>query len=344
MEGSQSISSDKQDILNFIEQLLINNEKIILVLDFDQTISLDGLSKGEDPRDSQIDPVVKDALIRIKKSEVDVAILSARSGQKIVEIIQIPDTIIVGTLGWETYTLGVSFVSEHFLAFKDQITKILKHIRESFSKKKWVGSEIEIEIDLGKDGKIILERKAVSNLYPEGIMHNYNLNMVNPEKRADLVDLLSKYYFEVIDSLKETPEFINELKRKCGLIPDDHSPEKEGWYSFQIGPISQQAKAHGLIQLMREPNDPKRESYFKNLPGGFTHLIYFGDSNFDIAAMQAGHNEESLTKGYIDLTGVLIEEGEEAVKKELADFKIRGVSANAQLLDEIAALVDKYHP
>lgn len=349
----------EKEVLQRFEQALKEGKQILLATDFDKTISQDGLSKGEDPRDSQVNPQIQASLQALQKAGVDIAVISARSARKIAEIVTIPGLAIVGTLGWETFhadeqnpTKGVSEIHESFTPYREQLTSVLGEVRKRFLSEDLgvdtkAEDEIELEYKTPSGQTIVLERKGVNDQYSEGIYHSYNFNQVSVAERVALVSQLRQHYQEVYRNLAEryppdNPEnetFLQSFQQMSGIVPKDNTPEMEGRYSFDIGPLSQQTKSHAIIEFMRQPDDPKRDAYFSHLPGGYETIFYAGDDNVqDGKAFHAGRLAQRLTQGRRDSVGVWVNQGDVYQPKEVSEYQVMGVAGNAALLGKMTEI------
>lgn len=340
----------------YIEEWL-SGKKTALAFDFDRTLSRNGQSQGQNPKDSFVDHLALDSLKRLRSKGMPIVIISGRSGRKIAELFQIPKLYIVGTLGWETFTTykdrpteDLSSISDKFTPYQCDITRVLKEVRfrlfNDFNISPDLNDEIELELPTNSGGVIYLERSGVNPLYPEGIMHTWNLNRVIPDERDIFVKKLQQYYQTILENLDSSDAlYVTELQRRCGLIPPDKLAQEAGRYSAKIGPISQISKVHAIIQLLRNPNSPqkKRDSCFNNIPFGFDTIIYAGDHPIqDGKVFEAGRKASLLTRGQKRLFSIWVKHQDLVTSgAKISDITVEGVSGNASLLDQMATFVEK---
>lgn len=365
--SSEVAASAETRVLNNFEEMLKGGKKILFATDFDNTISQDGPSKGEDPRDSVIDPRIKKALIQLQEADIDLAIISARSARKIAQIAQIPGLQVIGTMGWETFksskdnpSRGVSVIHESFSPFEKPLTEILEEVRHRFVRddlKQEIpphdseSDAIEMEYLSKTGGKVVLERKGVNEAYPEGIYHTYNFNQVDKTERAEFAAHLEQYYIEAFDKAleKHTPSENGDLYRlrlmqKWGIMPNSKSPLDNGRYSSEIGPRAQRAKTGAIIQFMRRPNSTRRHLYFESMEGGYESIIYSGDHIdqdglvFDV--MDRVGKAKYVKGGTLQSIHLWINSDESATRPN--SERIHGVSGNARIVEQMATLATAY--
>lgn len=346
-------------ILEGVVVMLTQKDDFDVAADFDQNISRGGQSKGLDPRDSYIDPIARQAFVDMHEAGKDGAIISSRGARDVARIIDVPGISIIGTLGWETFvadendpTRGVSHIHPRFRPYQTQITGILGDIRQRFFVEQLgmapeVEDEPNVELPTPDGGVIILQRKGFNGEYPEGINLTWALNLVHPDARDQYKEALARYYQEAYDlhtqGLDEAGKA--KLKELSGLmIRAGTTNEGLPTLDVEIRPVSQGAKAIAMLQLMREPGDPKRLESFQHMPYHAT-WIYSGDhAQQDGPVMRAGHTAYSLSNGKRGVIGVWAKpqhEGYHNVRG--ADVVVTGVTGNAELLRDIATLVTQYH-
>lgn len=344
--------AEKEEFLRSLDALVLGGKDVGVAADFDQNISKIGASGGMDPRDVQVDPGARQSLIAIRDSGRDVVIISSRGARDIARIVDIPGVAIVGSQGWETFiadannpTEGKSLIHRQFDPFSTQITGILGEVRSHLSHELGLPSEVGEEPNLElptTDGKIILQRKGYNDQYPEGISLTWNLNQIAPEKRQKYIDLLKKYYEEAFDKYSNLPGVDKEkLASLCG---EDILSENDGkLLSFQIKPTYQASKSKALIQLMREPGDPKRPENFRHMPY-HPYWIYSGDNaQQDVPVMRAGHSASAFSLQKRGLLGVWSKpDSEEYTQPRGVDVTVSGVAGNAAILGEIAQVFQRY--
>lgn len=344
--------SSRQRFIDNVETLLKNGGDVGVAADFDQNISRGGLSKGLDPRDREIDPVVRQAFMDMREAGKDVVIISSRGAKDVARILNIPGIVVVGTLGWETLDAkGVSHIHPRFRTFQPQITGILKDIRERFFSEQLhmstaIVNEPSNELATPEGGKIILQRKGYNDEYPEGINSTWALNLVDEGARDKYQDALKQYYSEAFakysGSMNESDRA--KLQEMCGLmIRVGKTAEGLPTLDVEIRPTSQGAKANAMLQLMRENVDPKRQEHFKDMPY-HPFWIYSGDHAVqDSAPMRAGHTASYLTRNKRGVLGVWSKPPHEEERPVRGvDVVVDGVSGNAQLMKETAAIITRY--
>lgn len=344
------VSGEAQILTNF-EKMLESGKKILFATDFDKTISMDGPSKGEDPRDSMVDPNIRESMLKLQEAGIDLAVISARSARKIAQIMHIPGLQVVGTMGWETFhsdrnnpTDGTSLIHESFDKYQKPLTDILQEAREKFLAEDLhvetedMSEAVELEYGTPQGGKVVLERKGVNLDYPEGILHTYNFNQVQPNERAVYSQHLKQYYEEAFEKAAEGHDdaYRLELMKKCGLLKWPCPPTDPGRFSVEIGPIAQRAKTGPIIQFMRDPSDVKRNRYFQGMKGEYAGIIYAGDHEVQDGRVFDATARVSRRTGELDAISLWIHTGETAERKNSA--RVHGVSENARIIEQMATI------
>ncbi len=345
-------TSPRQLFLSSVENLLRTGADFGIAADFDQNISRVGSSNGLDPRDSYIDPIVRQAFMDMQTAGKDVVIISSRGARDIARIVDIPGIGIVGTLGWETLdTKGASHIHPRFHLFQPQITGILQEVRERFFEEQLhrsteIADEPNTELETPEGGRIILQRKGYNPEYPEGINSTWALNLVSLEARENYQQALKQYYQEAFNKYANTFDKADrtKLKEMCGLmIRAGKTTDGLPTLDVEIRPTSQGAKAKAMIQLMREPIDPKRQVHFKDMPY-HNFWIYSGDHpKQDGPPMRAGHTAYKFTRGKRGVLGIWSKpahEQEQPIRG--VDVVVDSVSGNAELMKDAAALITRY--
>lgn len=338
-----SIESEKQaEVINKLEAIVESSENLAIVTDLDGTV----LPFAKDPRDCKINPVARESLERMKEKGVPIIVMTGRSGQDDAKMIGIPGAIIIGTAGWEVFRDGVSHVHEKFESHSEDIARLISSVRLAVYESIGIDhgevdqTELTNSFESG-DGTVVMERKAVNEMHPEGISCIFNLNQVGPEKRQAMIDSARKAFEESISE---------DLKSMFVFEPDESFDVSSDNCSITISPYGGEGKEKSLIQLLRSDEDVhgvtgerKRRQYFEGTPGGFDGVVFFGDSNQDAKALRAAHL--SATMAGRNSLGVLIvkvgEESTQEIASKNADASVDGIDGNASLLSKFASIVEE---
>ncbi len=346
----------KNHFLRAFETLQQENADFGIAADYDQNISREGKSQGLDPTYSYIDPVARQAFHDMRDAGKDVVIISSRGARDIARIVDVPGISIVGSLGWETFVTdkndsarGISHIHPLYKPYQSQITSILGDVRKKFLEQELgiAPAEIETEPNLkfttADGGIVVVQRKGFNPEYPEGINLTWNLNQVSANARARYRMALEKHYR---DAFAKYSEGLNEnesarLKELCSIIFREGKTSNDvSTFDVEVRPISQGAKAKAIIQLMRDPTDPKRLECFQHM-SYHSIWIYSGDqAQQDGPPMRAGHTAYALTHGKRGVIGVWSKPLDEPYRDiRGVDITVAGVAGNIALLADMAKLL-----
>lgn len=363
-EPSALPEMNQEQFLGNVEALLQQGVRIGVAADFDGNISVEGSTGGLDPRESSVDPRIRQAFQSIIESGHDVIIISSRGAQDVATRVGLESTTsrgtfsAVGTLGWETRDPeGKSHIHEQFAPYKDHITTILRSVREQFIRNNVEPDQQEAVLAMAMEpnmviptpfGEVILQPKGYTNEegYPEGINHTWALNMVPPEQQAQFAEALTQYYEDAFANVASaallTSEQRHKLDQLCGFVKREGvSMNGKPLLDIEIRPRSQGAKAHAGLQLLRSDG---REQYMTNMPRNQI-LIYSGDHiDQDWPVGRAGHLADRLTHGQAGIINVWTRQHQEEPGNDTRgiDIVVDGVNGNAQLLTRLAELFARY--
>lgn len=339
-----------QTVLNFFTEIVRSGAQVRTAVDLDQTV----VPYHKDPRACKIDPTCHDALLRISQHGSPI-IITGRDGWRAQQLVDIPNAVIIGTYGFEARVGNQSYIYEKLAPYADTLTMGFSRFRELFLQNMGITLDREIErefeIPIPEGGSIVVERKAVDGIFldetgkplpqqlTEGLAHVYNCNSVDPKARIRIKTAMEKAYGDIIHDMlqKGVPEQLFYLS------PQRHSPDQPGDWGADIGPQFGNSKAHVLLQLLREPSDPKRERYLSRVPGFARAILYVGDSNPDAPGFQAGRLAERFTKGKRQAMGVWVmpknPDSQDRAKRQCT-VAVNGIAENGQMLTKIADLLN----
>lgn len=342
-DPSEGVLTEGESLSRF-ESMLDQAETLAFITDLDGTV----LPFAANPMDCRIDPKAHTALQRIEKSGISIFVMTGRSGADGAKMIDMPSAVIVGTSGWEVYQNGVSRVHERFDPYAAELKTLLQKIRETVVAKmglepnQFITEEITNELS-SEAGPIVLERKAVNDIYPEGLSQTYNLNRFDPARWDELMESSQSVFdSEASDQLKEIFKFDGSVDREKGTA------------GFSIAPFSGEGKERSLLQVLRSDQDedfttgqPKRQKYFRGLPGGFDGAVYFGDSDQDARALRAAHLTALLAGRHS--AGVVVFKTEtngagQTRALKAADVSVDDIQGNAELLTKLADICEQKRP
>lgn len=345
---SQITKLDPAKLFETAKAVLDRGEVIVVINDLDLTVSTGGITGEDDPRKTAIYPDSAKALRQIGNAGHKIGFISNRAGSQIGRMTQDSDIkhpSIIGTYGFETYSTDThkSIIDDRFLPYAKDITKLL-NIIESFvltytdnDKLTISGPESAIPFE---SEEIILERKGICELFPNGLAALYNLNLIKPHKRAELVEAIEGKYKEEISQIMKTHHLLaTALTRIWGINPDVNKPSIPGRYTLKFEPLLKQSKAYGMVNLLNNIR--------KNLPEkqriGF--ITYAGDSDQDAYAMKAlkqivkFHNEDYIAHTPIHAFNIWVKPDhiEKDARRE-ADIIAEGVEGYAEILTELTKI------
>ncbi len=341
--------TQRQQYVDTIQRFVATKTDFGIAADYDHNISKPGPSRELDPRDSTVNPDIRQAFSDMIQAGKEVVIISSRGARDIARIVNVPGVSIVGSLGWETLDAdGISHIHPRFKPFEPQITGILKDVRERFFTKQLgiptdIVNEPNTELTTPDGGTVILQRKGYNEEYPEGINATYSLNLVSEEARETYKKTLEQYYNEAFAKYAHPLNKADKarLKEMCDFkLYPGKTADGLPTLDVEIRPTSQGAKANALMQLMREPHDPKRQAHFAGMPH-HQFWIYSGDHDVqDSAAMRAGHTAHQLTKGKRGVVGIWTKPShQEAKEVRGVDIVVNSVAGNAELMQKTAAII-----
>lgn len=339
----------REQYLERVRTLVQNHASLGIAADYDHNISKQGPSHGRDPRDSTVNPDIHQAFSDMIQAGTDVVIVSSRGARDIARIVNIPGISIVGSLGWETLDRnGESHIHPRFKPFEPQITGILQEVRERFFAEQLgrspdIVDEPNTELATPSGDTIILQRKGYNSEYPEGINATWSLSLLPEEKRATYKTALERYYVEAFN--KFTADWNKSdkatLREMCNfMLQQGKTADGIPTLDVEIRPASQGAKAKAIVQLMREPDDPKRQEHFMAMPS-HAYWIYSGDHDVqDSAPMRAGRTAHKLSQGKRDVIGIWSKPSHQEEKEVRGvDVIVNSVAGNAALMKETAAII-----
>ncbi len=336
-----------QELLQQIKNDYTEKKRIALLTDFDYTISL----PQSDPRACIMDVTCQEALKKLLHAGIHVGIISARTAAKIREINSaIINISIVGSSGWETYKIddhGNIFAHIHpdFYKIRKQLTELLQTVRKNlyaFADSNPVLPQGTFESVLStKDGDIIIERNGVHADFPEGIIHTYNLNNIDPSIRTEYVKNISNSYQNtmqrVMISLDQT---VLTTFVKMTSLHISNKPNQEGKLSVHISPHIAHGKSNAIKQYFYEPSSPERDLLFKGIPGGFDTIIYSGDSNEDGFAFATGKEKAKVSpKGQKFYSIWVKPDTPQPIAESNADISFDNVAKYGSFLNSLAELL-----
>jgi len=328
--------------LEKVETLLKKGGDVAVAADFDENISRPGPSNGRDPRDSQVDPIMRQAMRDVLDTGRDVVIVSSRGARDVARIAGLPGLSVVGTLGWETLDKeGNSHIHPQFRPFKRQITGILREVRERFlrehlHRKRAFIAKPNTELVAADGGVIILQSKGYNEEYPEGINATWALSMLDDEVKQTYRNALEQYYNEAFTNYAEplSEEERATLQELCGfMIRAGQTAEGVPTFDVEIRPTSQGAKALAVEELMKRSDDPTRLESFTGMPSHAVWIFSGDHIEQDFPVMQLEGVMGVWSKSPHD-RGKPVPEGVAIV--------VDSVSGNAALTTEIASLMARY--
>lgn len=343
----QQITSPEK-LFTAIKETLQKGQRIAIINDFDDTVSSDGPSKGDNPFDRVMHAEAGQALAAIENSGGIIGAISNRSGEQIAGRYYqagIKKPFIVGTYGFEVYqpdtanpNIGKSVIDARFNPFRKPITLILSEVKKGLltemdaTVSKTDTPEVTISTPVGP---IYLENKGLNREFTEGIAQVYNLNHINPQVRTRIVERIKESYSIALDEiLQQNAINVDVFKRTWGMSESNNSPDQPGRYSISIEPLVRQGKAYGMTRLLRAVQNSSL------YPEPIGLIMYGGDANADAEAMRAGKLLERYAKGRVKSVGVWVYPNhEQAHVRHASDMVISGVDAYARTLQELSSVI-----
>lgn len=315
---------------------------VAIAADFDENISRPGKSNGLDPRDSQVDPVIRQAMQDIVGTGRDVVIVSSRGARDVAHIAGIPGISVIGTLGWETVdTDGNSHIHPQFRPFQRHITGILHDVRQRFFTEQLhrdtdIAAEPNSELMTPSGERIILQRKGYNDEFPEGINATWSMSMIDEQERAQYKEVLEQYYNDAFEKYAAELHAVErtKLQELCGFrIRVGQTALGVSTFDVEIRPTAQEAKAIAVAELMKKHDESSRLENFRDMPS-HANWIFSGD-----------HMEQDIPVMQLDgVMGVWSRSPHDKGKPvpEGVDIVVESVSGNAGLMKDIAALMQRF--
>jgi hypothetical protein len=354
----QPIEGQKYQIdalLDTAKEIVGRKEKILLINDVDLTVSSGGLLGEDDPRKTKLHPVSGQALAKIEAYGHPIGFVSNRSGRQVARMAKeagIEHPTIIGTFGLELFkadtnnlSQGTACIDERLQHMAYPVTYILNQLRNNIfamvGQKDYAGSDIEVEIPTS-GGPIILERKGLCYLFPEGLSASYNFNFVDPQVRAEIISPIKEEFENIMKQLmRENYTQAMLFMTNWGMTHTNNSPELPGRYSVGFEPVIKQGKGYGARRLIKEVRASLKEDENIGL------ITFAGDSDSDAEGMLAArkavmvHNEDVLhSPSYFWGIWVKPQEDQSLIRKQ-ADIIADGPDDYAELLVKLSAIVEK---
>jgi hypothetical protein len=292
---------------------------------------------------------------------IHVGVISSRSAIKISEMTSALSNIsIIGSSGWESYKKDehgkvTAHIHEQFYAIKEELTSLLQTVRKTLyqvTESPLQASQDQIESILSTVyGPIVVEKKGVHPDFPEGIIHTYNFNDVDVNKRSEWVKKIASTYQTHIQEImmRADPSILPTLMQLCALHISA-KPQMPGKLSVHISPHISSGKSQAITQYFYAPDDPNRNKLFQGIPGGFDTIIYSGDHDEDGYAFIAGKEAEKTSLSQQKFFSVWVKPGiyqgnefvverPQPVAEKNADIILNGVAEYGNLLITIVDLL-----
>jgi hypothetical protein len=342
-------------LLETAKEIVGRNEKIMVINDVDLTVSSGGANGEDDPRKTKLHPVSAKALAKIEASGHLVGFVSNRPGGQVARMAKeagIEHPTIIGTFGLELFkgdakhpNQGIAYIDERFHHMAYPITDILSQLRSNVlamtGQQDKAGKDVEVEIPTN-DGPIILERKGLCDLFPEGLAAGYNFNLVDPGFRTGIIAPMQEQYENIMKQLmRENYTLAMLFGTTWGMTKNTNPPQLPGRYSLGFEPIIKQGKGYGVLRLLKEVQTNLQEGEKIGL------ITFAGDSDADAEGMSAArravmtHNQDPLhIPSYSWGIWVKPQHDQPQVKKQ-ADIDVDGPDGYAELLVKLSNIVEK---
>lgn len=335
------------ELYQLVKDVKSSDKRVLIINDFDGTVSQNGPSGGKNPFDTILHPDCGKALLVMQQHGAIIGAISNRSGTQIARFYQAAGfekpPYIMGTYGMELYEpevdnprQGNTTVDPRFEEYKDLITKILLNLRTqllqyiNFSGSFDVGA-IEVELP-SQFGPIFIENKAACLEYPAGLVNVYNLNRVEPPARVELVQKMDEWFKKFVGQISDQDRLASLLK--IWGINKYGDPGDKGNYTWSIEPLFLEGKAEGMGRLFSEIE--KREQLF--LPFGL--IMYAGDSDMDAGAMNEARNIANSTNHHMEAVGIWVESSEgQTLAEQTSDIQLNSVDEYAKVLTQMARVL-----
>lgn len=335
-EDSKDLSPEQQ-LLDTVESRVKEGKRIVVVTDYDKTAAGD---------DARIDTEFKQASADIISNGGYVIFNSSRDVEDLKEKVRIDGARLIGLLGDQTLDEnGKTHINERFRPYQSQQTGVLKEVRERFIAEQ-LGRSVEVtdqpNIDLGtpEGPSINMQRKGCNEEYPEGINLTLALSNLPPEAQEKYENALRGYYNEAFDrqTASMTPNDKEAFRKLCDFrLRKGMTSEKKQTLDVEIRPASQITKARTALQLLRRPDDPKRQDGFRDYPWSDELIVLGDDPDQDGPSMRAIKTARRFTKGKLGGYGVLAERSQEEERLTRGvNVVVDGMHGIADLMTKIA--------
>jgi hypothetical protein len=295
-EKHDKTSTTAEQVYELVREVGKRGELVCIFTDLDDTVLVGkdaekGYAPGDDPRRVEILPVAARALQDITHKGGVVGVITNRGGHDAANYLRasgISQSYIMGTYGWERYTMDNTSADADEVAIDDRfrqhapvITRTLHELRnrvyDAFGQPT-VDDGANILIPTHRDGvtlrdqsPLIIQQKGVSAAdgFPLGLANIYNFNLMKVEdgNREKLKNIVESTY-----------EATADVKGLWGMGGDAGNPQEMTRFTRGFEPLIKEGKAYAMIEMIRKIEETNKKIGL---------VIFSGDSNADADAMRA---------------------------------------------------------
>lgn len=301
---------------------LLKRGRLLLVTDLDGTI----VPAVSFPEEARIHPGAKDALRRLIRAGVLVAVLTGRGGMAAERLVGVPGVILLGANGAEIRRDGQSVLVPEFVPHAAVLSEHLKVLLTWLADK--VASSGVHESVLGDliletpHGPILVERKGQTADAPNGVSHMYYFTEFRDTRlRAEILEQMQAW---------STTTFVGAL---ADLIACEASEE-----GISFTPFFHEPKWHALVRLLQE----------EGVQDLIRSLIYVGDADVDAPTLRLVRLIDRLTEirasGAVVIDGVTMSHHHTPAQDlalEAATIRLNGIDENVAALASLASLAEQ---